>query len=194
MATPARRPCTWRSRKPGPPGGSSRARSSSWLPSAAASPGARRSTVGSGGSTRPARQAMKTAFVFPGQGSQEVGMGKAFALSSKTAAAVWQEADEALGFSISRLCFEGPREELTLTENTQPAVLTASVAAAAVLTERGLAPDLAAGHSLGEYSALVVAGALAFRDAVRLVRQRGQFMQEAVPVGAGAMAALMGAD
>jgi [acyl-carrier-protein] S-malonyltransferase len=137
---------------------------------------------------------MKTAFLFPGQGSQEVGMGKAFALASKAAEAIWQEADEALGFSLSRLCFEGPREELTLTENTQPAVLTASVAAAAVLSERGVTPDLAAGHSLGEYSALVVAGALPFASAVRLVRQRGRFMQEAVPVGLGAMAALLGVE
>src|SRR5262245_47987122 len=120
-------------------------------------------------------------------------MGHAFA-EDPVAASIWHKADEALGFPLSRLCFEGPEAELALTANTQPAVLTASVAAAAVLAERGVAPDLAAGHSLGEYSALVVAGALAFRDAVRLVRQRGQFMQEAVPVGAGAMAALMGAD
>jgi [acyl-carrier-protein] S-malonyltransferase len=137
---------------------------------------------------------MKTAFLFPGQGSQEVGMGKAFALSSAAAAAVWREADDVLGFSLSRLCFEGPADELTLTANTQPAVLTASVATAAALAERGLNPDLVAGHSLGEYSALVVAGALPFAAAVRLVRQRGVFMQEAVPVGAGAMAALLGVD
>jgi [acyl-carrier-protein] S-malonyltransferase len=121
-------------------------------------------------------------------------MGTGFALSSKTAAVVWQEADEVLGFSLSRLCFEGPREELTLTANTQPAVLTASVAIARVLAEHGVTPDLAAGHSLGEYSALVVAGALPFAAAVRLVRQRGIFMQEAVPVGVGAMAALLGID
>jgi [acyl-carrier-protein] S-malonyltransferase len=137
---------------------------------------------------------MKIAFLFPGQGSQDVGMGQAFSRTSKAAAEVWREADDALGFSLSRLCFEGPREELTLTENTQPAVLTASVAAAAVLAERGLKPDLAAGHSLGEYSALVVAGALPFGAAVDLVRRRGRFMQEAVPVGAGAMAALLGVD
>ena len=121
-------------------------------------------------------------------------MGKAFARSSDTAAAVWREADDALGFSLSRLCFEGPADELTLTANTQPAVLTASVAAAAALAERGLTPDLVAGHSLGEYSALVVAGALPFATAVTLVRQRGLFMQEAVPVGAGAMAAFLGVD
>ena len=134
------------------------------------------------------------AFLFPGQGSQEVGMGRALALASKAAAAVWAEADAALGFPLSSLCFEGPAEDLGLTANTQPAVLTASVAAAAALAERGVSPDLAAGHSLGEYSALVVGGALRFAEAVRLVRRRGEFMQEAVPVGTGAMAALMGVD
>jgi [acyl-carrier-protein] S-malonyltransferase len=137
---------------------------------------------------------VKIAFLFPGQGSQAVGMGRAFAESSKSAAAVWKEADEALGFALSRLCFDGPEEKLTLTVNTQPALLTASVAAAAALAERGIAPQLAAGHSLGEYSALVVAGALRFADAVRLVRKRGEFMQDAVPVGTGAMAALLGVD
>ena len=137
---------------------------------------------------------MKIAFLFPGQGSQAVGMGRAFAESSKSAAAVWKEADEALGFALSRLCFDGPEEELTLTVNTQPALLTASVAAAAALAERGIVPQLAAGHSLGEYSALVVAGALRFADAVKLVRKRGEFMQDAVPVGTGAMAALLGVD
>ena len=137
---------------------------------------------------------MKTAFLFPGQGSQAVGMGQAFAQASAGAAAIWREADDALGFSLSRLCFEGPADQLALTVNTQPAVLTASVAAAAALAEKGLVPDLAAGHSLGEYSALVVAGALPFDVAVRLVRKRGEFMQEAVPVGVGAMAALMGVD
>ena len=131
---------------------------------------------------------MKIAFLFPGQGSQAVGMGQAFAEASPAAAAVWSRADEALGFRLSRLCFEGPEEELALTANTQPAILAASVAAAAVLFERGIAPDLCAGHSLGEYSALVVTGALGF------VRKRGEFMQEAVPVGTGAMAALMGID
>jgi [acyl-carrier-protein] S-malonyltransferase len=137
---------------------------------------------------------MKTAFLFPGQGSQAVGMGQAFAQTSAGAAAIWREADDALGFSLSRLCFEGPADQLALTANTQPSVLTASVAAAAALAEKGLVPDLAAGHSLGEYSALVVAGALPFAVAVRLVRKRGEFMQEAVPVGVGAMAALMGVD
>ena len=137
---------------------------------------------------------MKIAFLFPGQGSQAVGMGQALAAASPAAAAVWKEADEALGFALSRLCFEGPEPELSLTANTQPAVLTASVAAAAALAERGVRPHLAAGHSLGEYSALVVAGALPFAAAVRLVRKRGEFMQEAVPVGAGAMAALFGVE
>src|SRR5216117_1526069 len=134
------------------------------------------------------------AFLFPGQGSQSVGMGKAFHDASAGARAVFAEANAALGFDLRRVMFEGPESELALTANTQPAVLTASVAAAAALAERGLTPDLAAGHSLGEYSALVVAGALSFADAVRLVRKRGQFMQDAVPVGAGAMAALLGVN
>jgi [acyl-carrier-protein] S-malonyltransferase len=137
---------------------------------------------------------MRVAFLFPGQGSQAVGMGRAFAQGSPAAAAVWSQADDALGFSLSRLCFEGPEAELALTANTQPAILTASVAAAAVLADRGIHPDLCAGHSLGEYSALVVTGALGFVDAVRLVRKRGEFMQEAVPVGTGAMAALLGLE
>ena len=134
------------------------------------------------------------AFLFPGQGSQEVGMGRALAERSPAAAAVWAEADDALGFALSTLCFEGPAADLALTANTQPAVLTTSVAAAAALAERGVTPGLAAGHSLGEYSALVVAGALRFAEAVRLVRRRGEFMQEAVPAGAGAMAALLGVE
>jgi [acyl-carrier-protein] S-malonyltransferase len=132
------------------------------------------------------------AFVFPGQGAQAVGMGRALYQSSGAAKAVFEEADAALGEDFSRLIFEGPEAELALTRNTQPAILTVSVATAAVCAERGLRPAFAAGHSLGEYSALAVAGALAFGDAVRLVRRRGEFMQEAVPVGTGAMAAIMG--
>lgn len=134
------------------------------------------------------------AFLFPGQGSQSVGMGRAFYQDSAAAKSVFEEANDALGEDLTRLIFEGPEAQLALTANTQPAILTVSVAAAAVAAERGLRPALAAGHSLGEYSALVVAGALAFRDAVRVVRRRGQFMQEAVPVGTGAMAALLGLD
>lgn len=134
------------------------------------------------------------AFLFPGQGSQAVGMGRDFCTLSATAKAVFQEANDALGFDLMRLAFEGPERELALTANTQPAVLTASVAAAVVAIEHGIRPQLAAGHSLGEYSALVMAGALRFRDAVRLVRRRGEFMQEAVPIGAGAMAAIMGLE
>jgi len=134
------------------------------------------------------------AFQFPGQGSQAVGMGRAFYEASPAAKAVFEEANDVLGFDLARLCFEGPEEELTLTANTQPAVLAVSVAGAAVCAERGMRPGLAAGHSLGEYSALVVAEALAFRDAVRIVRRRGEFMQAAVPAGVGAMAAIMGLE
>jgi [acyl-carrier-protein] S-malonyltransferase len=137
---------------------------------------------------------MTIVFQFPGQGSQAVGMGRAFSEASPAAKAVFVEANDALGFDLARLIFDGPESELALTANTQPAVLTASVAAAAACAERGLRPDLAAGHSLGEYSALVVAGALAFADAVRMVRRRGELMQEAVPVGTGAMAAILGLD
>jgi [acyl-carrier-protein] S-malonyltransferase len=135
---------------------------------------------------------MTIAFIFPGQGSQAVGMGRAFSETSGAAKRVFEEANDALGFDLRRVMFEGPDAELALTANTQPAVLTASVAAAAACAERGLTPGLAAGHSLGEYSALVVAGALALADAVRVVRRRGELMQEAVPVGTGAMAAIMG--
>jgi [acyl-carrier-protein] S-malonyltransferase len=134
------------------------------------------------------------AFLFPGQGSQKVGMGQALAEAFPECRAVFDEADAALGEPLSRLCFEGPEDQLALTENTQPAILTVSVAAARLLRARGIRPAFVAGHSLGEYSAHVVAGTLDFRDAVRIVRQRGRYMQEAVPVGAGAMAALLGAD
>src|SRR5262245_3760738 len=121
-------------------------------------------------------------------------MGKAFCETSAGAKAIFEEANDALGLDLARLAFEGPEAELALTANTQPAVLVASVAAAAACAERGLTPGFAAGHSLGEYSALVVAGALPFRDAVRIVRRRGEFMQAAVPVGVGAMAAIMGLE
>ena len=134
----------------------------------------------------------KVAFMFPGQASQYPGMGKELAEKYPAARAVFEEADQALGFSISKMCFEGSEEDLKLTANTQPAILAVSVAAYRVVAEKGLTPDFVAGHSLGEYSALVAVGALNFADAVRLVRKRGQYMQEAVPAGLGGMAAIMG--
>jgi [acyl-carrier-protein] S-malonyltransferase len=134
------------------------------------------------------------AFVFPGQGSQKVGMGRALADAFPECRAVFDEADAALGEPLSRLCFEGPEDRLMLTENTQPAILTASVAAARLLAARGIEPAFVAGHSLGEYSAHVVAGTFPFAEAVRIVRRRGRYMQEAVPVGTGAMAAVLGLD
>src|ERR1700674_767642 len=134
----------------------------------------------------------KVAFVFPGQASQYPGMGKELAEKYPAAKAVFDEADKALGFSISKMCFEGTQEDLKLTANTQPAILTCSVAVYRVLAEKGLTPDFVAGHSLGEYSALVAAGSLKFADAVQLVRKRGTYMQEAVPPGEGAMAAILG--
>jgi [acyl-carrier-protein] S-malonyltransferase len=134
---------------------------------------------------------MKTAFLFPGQGSQYAGMGKNLAEQFAVAREIFHEADNALDLPLSTICFEGPAEVLQLTENTQPALLTVSIAAFRVLEEQGLKPDYVAGHSLGEYSALVAAGSLQFADAVRLVRKRGQYMQAAVPPGIGAMAALL---
>lgn len=142
--------------------------------------------------------APRIALLFPGQGSQTVGMGKAFYDASPAARAVFEEADDALGFALSKIIFEGPEETLKLTEHTQPAILTMSIAAYRVLApelaSRGLEVGFAAGHSLGEYSANVAAGTLSFADAVRTVRSRGQFMQQAVPAGLGAMAAILGLD
>jgi [acyl-carrier-protein] S-malonyltransferase len=134
------------------------------------------------------------AFLFPGQGSQSVGMGKELAETYPVAQKTFEEADEVLGYKLSQLCFEGPEDQLRLTEITQPAILTASVAAWRILDERGLKPGFVAGHSLGEYSAHVAAGTLSFADALRTVRNRGKYMQEAVPVGVGTMAAILGME
>jgi [acyl-carrier-protein] S-malonyltransferase len=134
------------------------------------------------------------AFVFPGQGSQQVGMGRALADAFEESREVYAQADAALGFPLSKLCFEGPEAELQLTANTQPAILATSVAALRPLVARGIRPERVAGHSLGEYSALVAAAALSLEDALRTVRRRGQYMQEAVPVGVGAMAAILGLE
>lgn len=136
----------------------------------------------------------KLAFVFPGQGAQTVGMGKDLFDQYDVAKRLFAEADEALGYSIKDMCFEGPADDLKLTANTQPAILTVSVIVNEILKEHGVQPDVAGGHSLGEYSALVAAGVLSFKDAVALVHKRGQYMQEAVPVGKGGMAAIIGLD
>jgi [acyl-carrier-protein] S-malonyltransferase len=133
-----------------------------------------------------------TAFLFPGQGSQAVGMGKDLFERFPVARQTFEEADQSLGKNLSQLCFEGPEEQLRLTENTQPAILTVSVAAWRVLDQKGIRPAFVAGHSLGEYSAHVAAGTVSFADAVRTVRNRGKYMQEAVPVNTGAMAAILG--
>jgi len=136
----------------------------------------------------------KIAFLFPGQGSQTVGMGRDLAERFPIAKQTFAEADEACGFALSKLCFEGPEDELKLTENTQPAIMTVSIAAMRVLAEHGIQPALAAGHSLGEWSAHVAAGTLTFADAVRAVKARGRAMQQAVPAGQGAMAAILSLD
>lgn len=136
----------------------------------------------------------KLAFVFPGQGAQKVGMGKDFYDNYDVAKRMFKEADEALGYSIMKMCFEGPEDDLKLTANTQPAILTISCIANEILKENGIQPDITGGHSLGEYSALVAAGVLKFQDAVALVHKRGAYMQEAVPVGEGGMAAIIGVD
>ena len=136
----------------------------------------------------------KTAFIFPGQGAQSVGMGKDFYDNFDTAKKLFDEADDALGYSIRKICFDGSEDDLKLTANTQPAILVVSVIVNEILKSEGITSDIAGGHSLGEYSALVAAGTLKFSDAVKLVHKRGQFMQEAVPVGEGAMAAIIGLD
>jgi [acyl-carrier-protein] S-malonyltransferase len=134
----------------------------------------------------------KTAFIFPGQGSQYAGMGKEIHDSFASARTVFREADRAVGFALSELCFHGPEDTLSLTQYTQPAILTVSIALLRVLQDRGYIPDYVAGHSLGEYTALICAGSLSLAEGVEVVHKRGQYMQEAVPPGAGAMAAILG--
>src|ERR1043166_2729764 len=138
---------------------------------------------------------MKIAYIFPGQGSQAPGMGKDLAEKFEAAKKIFEEADEALGFALSELCFNGPAEDLQLTENTQPAILTTSIATLRAMEAASFPqPDFVAGHSLGEYSALVAANSLSLGDAVKTVRARGRYMQDAVPIGSGAMAAILGSD
>jgi [acyl-carrier-protein] S-malonyltransferase len=141
-----------------------------------------------------ASSSTKVAFIFPGQGSQAVGMGKDLAEKYPLARQTFEEADEVLGYKLSQICFDGPEEQLRLTEITQPAILTASIAALRVLETRMAKPSFVAGHSLGEYSAHVASGTMRFADAVQIVRNRGKYMQEAVPVGVGAMAAILGME
>ena len=136
----------------------------------------------------------KLAFIFPGQGAQAIGMGKEFYDNYEIAKKLFDEADETLGYSIKKMCFEGSEEDLKLTANTQPAILVVSVIVSEILKSNGIIPEIAGGHSLGEYSALVAADVIDFKDAVLLVHKRGQFMQEAVPVGEGSMAAIIGLD
>ncbi|MDH5526032.1 MAG: ACP S-malonyltransferase [Nitrospirota bacterium] len=137
---------------------------------------------------------MKTAFLFPGQGSQTVGMGRDIAAAYPVAKEAFQEADDALGFALSDLCFNGPEDKLGMTEYTQPALLATSVAITRALAQEGVVPDAVAGHSLGEFTGLVIAGSLTFADALRLVQARGRYMQEAVPAGVGRMTAVLGLD
>ncbi len=141
-----------------------------------------------------ASSSTKVAFIFPGQGSQTVGMGKELAEKYPVARQTFEEADAVLGYKLSQICFDGPEEQLRLTEITQPAILTASIAALRVLETRMPKPSFVAGHSLGEYTAHVASGTIRFADAVRIVRNRGKYMQEAVPVGVGAMAAILGME
>jgi len=137
---------------------------------------------------------LKTAFLFPGQGSQTVGMGRDIAAAYPVAKEAFQEADDALGFALSDLCFNGPEDKLGMTEYTQPALLATSVAITRALAQEGVVPDAVAGHSLGEFTGLVIAGSLTFADALRLVQARGRYMQEAVPAGVGRMTAVLGLD